>query len=127
MAETFTVVIRQPNSAVPVPWHVDPAARTVIGGESAAGVADDGASDDGSGADWSIVGTADAWLRLLDGDLNMSAALRRNELRYCDYGENDFFVTEARISLLVALLGMPALADSAAFAGGQVPALAGRR
>lgn len=74
--------------------------------------------------DWSIVGTAEAWLRLLDGDLNMSTALRRNELRYCDYGENDFFVTEARITLLAALLGTPALADNASFHAEPVPALA---
>jgi hypothetical protein len=63
----------------------------------------------------------------LAGELNMSAALRRNELRYCDYGENDFFVTEARISLLAALLGTPALTDTAAFVSGPVPALADNR
>jgi hypothetical protein len=128
MAETFTVVIRQPHSS---PWvrNVDLSVREVIsGGGSAAGTADgtdaDGAGEDSAEAEWSIIGTAETWLRLLDGELNMSTALRRNELRYCDYGENDFFVTEARISLLAALLGTPALTDSAALAGGPAPALA---
>lgn len=117
MAETFTVVIRQPHS-IPRVWNVDLSEREAVSG---GGSAADGADTDGA-EDWSIVGSAETWLRLLSGDLNMSTALRRNELRYCDYGENDFFVTEARISLLAALLGMPALTDGAAFTGGHVPA-----
>jgi len=130
MAETFTVVIRQPHSASWV-WNVDLKAREVIGeSRTAADVADtdgadtNGGGEDGAEADWSIVATAEAWVRLLDGDLNMSTALRRNELRYCDYGENDYFVTEARITLLAALLGIPAMTEAAAFAAGQVPVLA---
>jgi hypothetical protein len=67
-----------------------------------------------------VVGTAEAWLRLLDGGLNISVALRRNQLRYCDYGENDNLVCEARISLLAALLGLPTLTD-AAHASERVP------
>jgi hypothetical protein len=124
MEETFTVVIRQPNSA---PWTrtVDLSTREVSGGGPVDGGGAESAGEEGAEEeDWSIVGTAEAWLRLLDGGLNMSAALRRNELRYCDYGENDFFVTEARITLLVALLGMPALTDTATFASEHVPALA---
>ena len=131
MTETFTVVIRQPHSA---PWecNVDLSAREIVRDGASSGAAH-GAGADGAGADgaeedaeadWSIVGTAETWLRLLNGDLNMSTALRRNELRYCDYGENDFFVTEARISLLAVLLGIRALTDSAAFADEPVPALA---
>jgi hypothetical protein len=124
MAETFTVAIRQPNSALRTRWHVDLRTRAVIHEGDPAVTDADGPGDDSAEADWSIVGTAEAWLRLLSGDLNMSVALRRNELRYCDYGENDYFVTDARISLLAALLGMPALTDRSAFTGGQVPALA---
>ena len=131
MTETFTVVIRQPHSA---PWecNVDLGAREIASGGGAADAARsagaDGADADGAAedaeADWCIVGTAETWLRLLNGDLNISTALRRNELRYCDYGENDFFVTEARISVLALLLGIRALADGAAFADEPVPALA---
>jgi hypothetical protein len=120
LAETFTVVIRQPHSAA---WvrTVDLTVREVTGGGSA-----DGADGDDAEADWSIVGTADTWLRLLDGDLNLSTALRRNEVRYCDYGENDYFVTEARLTLLATLLGIPALTEALAVSGEQVPALAER-
>ena len=85
----------------------------------------DEAVDDGEEeADWSIVGTTETWRRLLDGGLDISIALRRNELRYCDYGENDYFVNEARIALLAALLGLPALAEASSFADRQLPVLA---
>lgn len=123
MEETFTAVIREPHAASRI-WTVDLSTGKVISGKVA--VADSVDAADGGGEseeDWSIIGTAEAWLRLLDGDLNMSTALRRNELRYCDYGENDFFVTEARITLLAALLGTPALADNASFHAEPVPAL----
>ena len=121
--ESFTVVIREPHSA---PWvqRVDLSAEEVISCGSRAGDVEDSATEDVAEASWSVVGTAETWRRLLDGDLNVSAALRCNALRYCDYGENDFFVTEARISLLVALLGIPGLADGAVLADGPVPALA---
>jgi hypothetical protein len=139
--ETFTVVIREPHSA---PWvrTVDLGAGVIVSGNRAAAAPDvpnpdvpnpdvpdmdaDG-GEDGPDEDWSIVGTAQAWARLLDGDLNMSTALRRNEVRYCDYGENDYFVTEARITLLAALLRIPALTEGAAGDRQSVPALADQR
>ena len=114
--ESFTVVIRQPRSA-PWVWHVDLAQGKLMSGSPA---------EDDPDADWSIVGTAEAWLRLLGGELKVSTALRSNQLRYCDYGENDYFVSEARISLLADLLRLPVLADSTSVAGGDVPALADR-
>jgi hypothetical protein len=122
-AESFTVVIREPHRA-PRVQHVDLSAREVISCGSRAVPVEANAGADGAEVNWSIVGTAETWRQLLDGDLNVSAALRGNALRYCDYGENDFFVTEARISLLVTLLGIPGLADSAVPGNGAVPALA---
>jgi Sulfotransferase family len=127
LAEAFTVVVRQPNRADPVWWQVSPDARVLLASDHQTLAASDGCGDNDDGdaeADWSIVGTGRAWQDVLNGNLNLSAALRRNELRYCDYGENDVFVTEARISLLASLLGLPSLADSPAFAGEQIPALA---
>lgn len=129
--ETFQVVIRQPHSA-PRVWTVDLGAGVIVSGDRSAAAEPDAADapdadqGDEDGADWSIVGTAESWARLLDGDLNMSTALRRNEVRYCDYGESDYFVTEARITLLASLLKIPALADGATGAGQHVPALADR-
>ena len=126
IAESFTVAIRQPHSDNPVCWHVDLAARALINDGSPAAVdKENGDDDDDAEAAWSIVGTAQAWLELLDGRLNLSVALRRNELRYCDYGENEIFVTEGRVALLADLLGLPSLAHNAAIAAGQLPALAG--
>jgi protein-tyrosine sulfotransferase len=126
MAEIFTVAIRQPHSDSPVCWQVDLAARTLISGDGQQPAAADPESgdDDGKEADWGVVATAQVWLDLLAGQLNMSAALRRNELRYCDFGENDFFVSEDRIALLASLLGLPSLVDGPAIGSGQVPALA---
>jgi hypothetical protein len=122
-AESFTVVIREPHSA---PWvrQVDLSAGEVVSRGSRAANMQAGAGEDDAEVDWSVVGTAETWLRLLDGDLNVSTALRRNALRYCDYGENDYFATEDRISLLAALLGIPGLANGAILADGRVPALA---
>jgi hypothetical protein len=59
--------------------------------------------------------------------LNMSVALRRSEPRYRGYGDDGFLVSDAGISLLAALPGMPCLTDTAAFPRGHFPALAGRR
>jgi hypothetical protein len=115
LGETFTVVIREPHTA---PWVrlVDLGVCEISGDGGGA----ESAGEDGREADWSVVGTAEAWLRLLDGGLNISVALRRNQLRYCDYGENDNLVCEARISLLAALIGLPTLTD-AAHASERVP------
>ncbi|HEY2578814.1 MAG TPA: hypothetical protein VGI74_21120 [Streptosporangiaceae bacterium] len=55
---------------------------------------------------------------------NLSAALRRNEVMYCDSGENDIFVTEDRVALLATLLGLPSWSDNPAIARGHIPALA---
>jgi hypothetical protein len=116
MTEGFTVVIRQPNGTVRVWWHIDLRTRSITRDDEPMAYADAG-GEDSTEADWGIVGSVATWLRLLDGDLNMSVALRSNELRYCDYGENDFFVTESRISLLAELLGLPSLPGSAVVTG----------
>jgi sulfotransferase family protein len=118
ISETFTVVIRDPHDSSPVSWVVSPAQRTVIREDEL--VADDEYGE----PDWAMVGTAQIWQEVLSGQLNLSVALRRNELRYCDFGENDFFVTEARTALLAAVLGLPGWAGDPA-AAGSVPALAG--
>jgi len=126
MAESFTVAIRQPHIDRPVCWRVDLAARTLSNDASPAAVdQENGDDEDGVEPAWSIVGTAQAWLELLDGRVNLSVALRRNELRYCDYGESGIFADEGRIGLLADLLGLPSLAHHAAMADGQSPALAG--
>jgi hypothetical protein len=127
MTESFTVAIRELHSDSPVCWQVDLAARALSSVEPPAATdpetGGDGDDDDGA-ADWSMVGTAQAWLDVVTGHLNVSAALRRNELRYCDFGENDFFVSEDRVALLASLLGLPSSLSNPAVASGPVPALA---
>jgi Sulfotransferase family len=129
MAEIFTVVIRQPHGGGSVWWHVNLGTRLVVSDDQAT-VADpenpdpDNPDADGPDADWSVVGTAQAWLEVLTGRQNLSAALRHNELRYCDFGDNEIFVTEARVALLAAFLGLPSWADNPAIASGHVLALA---
>ena len=124
MAEIFTVAIREPNSSSPVCWQLNLADRTLISGGQPAAADPGSTDDDGGDADWSIVGTARAWLEVLSGRRNLSAALRHNELRYCDFGENDIFATEDRIALLASLAGLPSWAGDSASANRPVPALA---
>jgi hypothetical protein len=58
---------------------------------------------------------------------DMSVALRGNEPRYRDHGDDDSLVSDAGISLPAALPAMPSPSGTAAFPRGQAPALAGRR
>jgi Sulfotransferase family len=120
VAEAFTVVIREPGTSSPVSWRVSLGERTVTreAGVTAAAV------DEAGDTEWGMAGSARAWLEVLAGRVNLSVALRRNELRYCDFGENEPFVAEDRIALLAAFLGLPHWSDHPVVANGQVPALA---
>ena len=122
IAESFTVAIREPGSHSSAAWRVSLSERAVISDDEPP---DDGADDAG----WGMVGTGQAWLEVLAGRVNLSVALRRHELRYCDFGENDAFVAEDRIALLATLLGLPRWSDRPPAPGlasgpGLVPALA---
>jgi hypothetical protein len=103
MAETFTVAVRQPGSGASARWHVDLRARTLISEDQL----DNGSEENGTAPDWSIVGTAQTWNAVLSGQLNLSVALRRCDLRYCDLGENDLLASDARITMLATFLGLP--------------------
>jgi protein-tyrosine sulfotransferase len=127
IAETFTVVIRQPPGPSPAAWRVSPGQHAVISEDQLPAATPDDHGDDGGEADWAMVGSAQAWLEVLAGRVNLSVALRRNELRYCDFGENDAFVSEDRIALLAAFLGLPRMSDHPAAASDLVPALAETR
>ena len=110
IAETFTVGIRQQNSPSAA-WRVSLGEGTVLPEDDSSSAAPGDPGDDGGDADWGIVGSARAWLEVLDGRLNLSVALRRNELRYCDFGENDALVAEDRIALLATVFGLPRWSD----------------
>jgi protein-tyrosine sulfotransferase len=94
--ETFLAVARPPQAADHTDeerWLADLATGTLIRADA-----------DTEQADWSIVGPPDAWQAVLSGNVNLSAAFRRWDLRYCD-ASGDGFAAQVRISMLAKLLG----------------------
>jgi hypothetical protein len=73
-----------------------------------AGNATAGAGDRAVDTDWSVTGSADAWQRVLNGDMNLSAAFRSGELRYADKGDCGVGSAGAdnRIAMIAELLGI---------------------
>jgi hypothetical protein len=56
-------------------------------------------------SDWDVIGSAAAWEQVIAGKLNLSAAFRACQLRYCDGDESGGPLTaDARIGILAALL-----------------------
>jgi hypothetical protein len=57
-------------------------------------------------SDWDIVGSAQAWEQVTGGRLNLGAALRSCQLRYCDGAESGPVASDARITMLARLLAL---------------------
>jgi hypothetical protein len=94
-------------------WLVNVAARTVTA---------DGRADD---AEWSILGSPQAWQAVLDRQVNLHAALRRCDLRYCGSGEDSPQVSQTRVAMLADLLGLGSWQQpDAAPVGTSVPMVA---
>ncbi len=94
-AQKFLVVSRAVADGSEAQWLVDVAAGTVT--------ADDGQDGD---AEWSILGSPQAWQAILDGQVNLHTALRRCDVRYCGSGEDSPLVTQTRVAMLADLLGL---------------------
>jgi hypothetical protein len=95
--ETFVAVVVTRNAGHSAEyWRVDLAAATVT-------QAGPEAQED---SHWDVIGAADAWDRVLDGQVNLSVALRSCQLRYCDNGEAAPLVADTRIATLARLLGL---------------------
>jgi len=95
--ETFVAVAITKEAERPAEyWLVDLGQATVlpVGRE---------AQDD---SDWDVIGTLDAWERVIDQRVNLSVALRSCDLRYCDNGETTPLTADARIGILGQLLGL---------------------
>ena len=127
--ERFTLVSRQYQDAHAAQWLVDLAARTVTfstvitpsaadaGGDAGIDRVDAGAGDgptvDGD-PDWSVIGAPGSWTAVLRGQVNLSVALRRCDLRYCDYDEPSHPdhpatpMADVRVGMMAALLGLTA-------------------
>jgi hypothetical protein len=96
-SETFVAVAITKGAARPAEyWLVDLGEATVspVGNE---------AQDD---SDWDVIGTLEAWEKIIDWQVNLSVAMRSCELRYCDNGETTPQAADARIGILDHLLGL---------------------
>ncbi|HZR52331.1 MAG TPA: sulfotransferase [Streptosporangiaceae bacterium] len=80
-----------------VRWRVDLPGRSVTGP----------AGDEQGGTEWDVLGADKVWEAVLSGSANLGVALRRNELRYCDTGDDERpFTAESRVDMLAEILGL---------------------
>jgi Sulfotransferase family len=98
-AETFEVTITPSRGAAEhsTGYLVDLNARTIWSPDD---------DDTGSAAKWGVIAAADTWDQIITGQVNMSVALRRNQVRYCEDGDPDPVMADTRIGLLADLLGL---------------------
>jgi hypothetical protein len=96
-AESFIAVAAPGRLAASAEyWLVDLKARTVI----------PASQDAQDKSDWDIVGSIDAWARVIGHDLNLNVALRSCQLRYCDEADAGPVAAGTRLSILACLLGI---------------------
>jgi hypothetical protein len=57
-------------------------------------------------SDWDIIGSAEAWDKIIQHELNLQVALRTCQLRYCDEANAGPVVAETRTRILAGLLGL---------------------
>jgi hypothetical protein len=96
-SETFVAVAITKGAERPAEyWLVDLGEATVlpVGSEAQ------------EGSDWDVIGTLDTWHKVINGQVNLSVALRSCELRYCDNGETTPLAADTRIGILSQLLGL---------------------
>jgi hypothetical protein len=96
-SESFVAVAVTRDSEHPAGyWLVDLGASTVtrVGRE---------AQEDST---WDIIGTVRAWEQVMNGEVNLSVALRSCALRYCDNGEPMPQAADGRIGIVGELLGL---------------------
>ena len=106
--EKFLIVSRTATGGGETQWLVDIAART-IAVEDEADESEETVEDD---VTWSILGSPQAWEAILGGQLNLQAALRHNDLRYCPAGADGPVLSQSRVAMLADLLGLGAWAPA---------------
>ena len=114
-AEKFLIVSRTATGGGETQWLVDIDTRTITvedGADESEADDDDGKEDDD--VTWSILGSPQTWDAVLGGQLNLHAALRNNDLRYCPAGADNPVVSQTRITMFADLLGLGAWARVAA-------------
>jgi hypothetical protein len=102
-AESFLIMATpDDNHGAASRWRVDLAAKTVSpDGETA-----ESGDEDEDQAGWDLIGSAWTWQQVVSGAANMSVALRRHDLRYCDFGDAGPVQADTRIAMLADLLGL---------------------
>src|SRR5215472_6722603 len=97
--ETFLLTVTSDDSgAVAARWRVDLKARAIT---SAAGLP----AGETAGTHWEVTGPIGLWAQVVEGQLNLSVALRRRLLRYRDKGDPTPAMLN-RIAMLADLLGI---------------------
>jgi hypothetical protein len=110
--EKFLIVSRAVGGGE-TQWVVDAGARTItveIDEENETETDGDEPREDD--VTWSILGSPETWRSVLDGRLNLHAALRHNDLRYCPLGSEGPLVGQARVTMLGELLGLSSWAQA---------------
>ena len=109
-AEKFLIVSRTATGGDETQWLVDAAARTITREAAVDQSAEDSenqdSEDDQDEVTWSILGSPQTWDLVLSGQLNLHAALRHNDLRYCPAGDDSPVLSQTRITMLADLLGL---------------------
>jgi len=127
-------------------WLVDLAAGTVTieeepdltgssgeaaeaGAETAAGKAEtaqagrEGAEEEAAVDEenaWQVIASAGTWQQVLTEKVNLSVALRRHMIRYCDQGDTSPVTADFRVAMLADLLGLTSWGRGSS--AGQAPA-----
>jgi hypothetical protein len=120
-ADKFLIVSRAATGGSETQWLVDITAGTITAEDTAS---DSSPGEDGTGEDdvtWSILGSPQSWQDVLSGQLNLQAALRRNDLRYCPADSESPEASQTRIAMLADLLGLGAWANADAARPDAVP------
>jgi hypothetical protein len=107
-AEKFLIVSRTATGGGETQWLVDVTARKLtIESEAVETGTGEYVNDDDDVA-WSILGSPTVWESILGGQLNLQAALRHNDLRYCPASTDSPLLSQTRIAMLSDLLGLGA-------------------
>jgi hypothetical protein len=83
--------------------EADTAAETAETAEAGGEGAEEEAAEENA---WDIIASADTWQQVLTEKLNLSVALRRHMIRYCDLGDTGPVIAETRVAMLADLLGL---------------------
>jgi hypothetical protein len=94
---------------LPAPSSEAPAADSETAAEKAetAQAGREGAEEEATEENaWDIIASADTWQQVLTGKVNLSVALRRHMIRYCDQGDTGPVTADIRVAMLADLLGL---------------------